>query len=212
MIGFKPDVPFAFDYPTFDQMSGLFVRASIYEVTTGSPVLVTTVPMSEVQDGFYVGNFSGLSGKSYLVISLVYTDGTFSTIDINRPPNADCYKSNDAPITFACFNYGVYDQNAGLFIASDIFNITSGTPVFEEQIGMDHVLGGVYFCSFTGAVDQSYVNMKFIYLDSGFTTVDPTFAPGQDIFVLYGAEIAFISESAKLKGQSSRAILKERIQ
>lgn len=175
----QPGIRFGFNYPTYDQNNSLFVKANIYDVTTGTPVLLRTVNMLNISNGCYSGTTIALSGKTVLIIALVYTDGTYTTIDTTRSPWADVFKSSDALDTFLGFNYGVFDQSSQ-DIAGNIYNVTSGTPVFVVQIPMILVLGGVYFGSFTGVEVNNYEVIKLIYTDITYTVPDEDYAPGVD--------------------------------
>jgi hypothetical protein len=64
------------------QDSGLPVGMSVYDVTGSSPVLVQGPnAMSNTVNGTYVGKFTPVLNKSYLIFKAVYTDGSFTTLD-----------------------------------------------------------------------------------------------------------------------------------
>lgn len=206
MIRFESSIPIAFNYVDINQNNDLFVAASIYNVSTGTPVFVSKVPMDLLQNGYYCGDYEALFSENYLVISLVYTDGTYDTIDTNYAPSAECFKETNAIQTFGFFNYGVYSQDETLFVAGNIYDCSSGMGVFVSQEPMDHVLAGVYFGSFTGTLNRVYQVAKFVYQADTFITVDSNYAAGSDTFQLFtpltGEEIVLF-ESAQLVGQST---------
>jgi hypothetical protein len=175
----QPGIRFGFNYATYDQNDSLFVKATIYDITTGTPVLLRTTNMLDVSNGCYSGSTIALSGKTVLIIALVYTDGTYSTIDTTRAPWCDIYKSSDALDTFLAFNYAMFDQSSQ-FIAANIYNITSGTPVFVVQVPMTLIIGGVYFGYFNGIEVQNYEAIKIIYTDGTYVTPDTDYAPATD--------------------------------
>lgn len=82
-------IPFGINYTSYDQLSSLFVRASIYDITSGSPSFVANVNLTHASAGSYNGIYTGTAGKVYAVVSAVYTDGTYSTLDPNRSPATD---------------------------------------------------------------------------------------------------------------------------
>lgn len=215
MIIFKPTVPFSIDYAAYGLESGLFVQASVYDVSSGTPVFDSVVVLTEIQEGLYVGTFTGVATKSYITISLVYTDGTYATIDTSKAPSAECYKSNDAPVAFIAINYGVYTQESDLFIAANLYNCTTGTAVFVSKTAMVHILGGVYFVALTGTADSCYEVLKLIYTDGTYVTVDTNWNAGSDSLQLFaggsGGSSAVLILSANLRGQSLKAVLKETI-
>lgn len=89
--------PYGFNYVAADKQSGLNVAASIYDITTGSPVFVVKVPMVEVLLGSYAGVFTPLNGKVYDIISLVYTDPGFTTPDPDRAPGTETVQTYNFP-------------------------------------------------------------------------------------------------------------------
>lgn len=202
--------PFSFDYSAYDQASGLFVAAKIYNVTTGTPVFDSQVVMSELLDGVYEGQFTGLYGQSYLVISAVYLDGTYTTLDTSRAPAAECYQDIELDSKFLLFNYGSYDQDETLYIAGNVFEDGS----FLSQEAMDHVFAGVYFAAFTGSLDKTYSVVKTVYTDAGFTTPDPNRAPSGETFQSYlFSSITVVKNvlaGAVLVGQELEAVLEAR--
>lgn len=171
----------AFDYAAFDQATGLFVAGNVYDVSTGTPSFVQRVAASLLGLGVYAGKFVPDAGKTYLVISPAYTDGTFATIDTTRSAVADEYFAVQDSETFStslfAFDYTDPYQATGLFVQAKIWDITSGTPTVVASVTMSHVLAGCYFGSFVGADGHTYVAEKVVYTDSGFTTPDATRAP-----------------------------------
>lgn len=71
--------PLKYTDPTFQTL--LFVRANIYDTSGGSPSLAGTVNLALIDNGTYYGKFTFTAGKTYLVQKLVYTDGTYTTVD-----------------------------------------------------------------------------------------------------------------------------------
>lgn len=177
----KAGVPFNFNYPVYDQNPSLNVLASVYDVTSGTPVFVIDV-MMVFASAAYSGNFTPVAGKTYLVIVLVYTDNTFDTIDTTREPWTDCYQEATANGSLIAFNYGAFDLSSSLYVKAKIFNTLSGVPVLAGSTPMAHVLGGVYFGSFASAVGNPYLVTKTVYVDSGYTNPDLNRAPGADSF------------------------------
>lgn len=202
---------FNFSYPAFNMASNLFVQASIYDVTTGTPSLVSTVAMTDTAFGVYSGDFSGQSGKVYLVIALVYTDGTYSTIDTTYAPWADSY-SLQAPVSLLAFNYGAFDQATGLYIQTNVYDVTSGINL-TSQVRLSLVLGGVYFGAYTGSVPKSYMTATAVYTDNTYMVIDTTRAPASNSFQTFnlggGTTVTNLITNASLMGQSLAAILKE---
>jgi hypothetical protein len=73
------ELPFEVSYAP-----GLFVGMQVIDYSTEEPVPVgSVIPMlaDEVGSSLYVGLFTPLLGKTYVVKKNVYTDGTYTTID-----------------------------------------------------------------------------------------------------------------------------------
>lgn len=193
--------PANFNYVAFDGTTGLFVAGLIYEVTTGSPVLVgPPVAMTDMGDGVYVGQFTPDSGESYLIISAIYDDAGFTTPSAERPPAADNFDAFTMSNSLLNFNYGTYDQNPFLTINATVFNITD---IVSNSFTMTHVALGVYMGQFIGANMKQYLVEKI--------PTNPDYTAGADSFqtfpIFASALVQF--ESANLIGQSLTAILKE---
>lgn len=165
----------SFIYPTFDEATGLYVAASIYDVSSGTPVFITKTGMADtLGDGIYVGQFTPAAGVSYLVVMLVYTDAGFTTVDSNRSPGAENYDAFSVNTALLNFNYGAYDQASNLTITANVLNLTD---VSQATASMVHVLGGIYFGHYQGVVGKSYAVLK--------VPTDLTRPPGSDNFQAY---------------------------
>lgn len=85
--------PYGFNYVAADQQSGLFISATIYDITTGTPVFVSKINLVEALQGSYVGVFTPVTAKAYAIITLVYTDVGRTIIDPNRAPGCETVQS-----------------------------------------------------------------------------------------------------------------------
>lgn len=176
----SPAIPFSFSYPDFNGTSGLFVRATIYDVTSGVALSPVTANMTEiVATGCYVGTFTPVAGKDYQIIALVYTDGTYGVIDTTFAPvalNIECAPTDTSELNF---NYACFDQDAARTLTAAIYDTTTGSPVFVVNTSMAHVLGGVYYGSYQGAVGHTYEVRK---------TTDDARAQGVDTFACFSLQ------------------------
>lgn len=201
--------PFAFVYPAFDQLVDLDVAGLVYDVSSGSAVLLDTVPMVATELGVYVGVYTGTASKTYLVIAAVYTDDTYVTPDTDYAPWAECYSVGNPGSTFLAFNYGAFDMDETLNLGGSVYDVTTGTPDFVDQVVMPHVALGVYFGSLAGELDKTYSLVTAVYTDSGLTIPDTGRAPGSDVFQCYTLGlITNVIRAATLRGQSLSAVLK----
>lgn len=204
----QPGTAFCFNYTAFDQDETLFVATRVYDITSGSAVFVTQVAMTEIQNGLYSGNFIGLDDKTYITISLVFTDGTYSSVNSNRPPAARCFQAVQEALVEWAFNYVNIDQEINLNIAATVFDLSSGSSVFVEQIALQYIVAGVYFGVFEGEVGKTYEINSLVYTDDTLSTVDTDYAPGTDSFSSFLMRVVqnnFVA--ATLTGQNVEAVL-----
>lgn len=203
----EASVPFCFNYVDYAQSTNLFVRAAVYDVTSGSAVFVENVVMPTVAIGMYSGNFTGTPGKTYLIISVIYTDDTYATPDPNRAPAARCFQVVGNEVLYLAFAWAAFNQLSSLDVAANIYDMSSGSPVFVLQSAMAHVANGVYFGSYTGSLNHTYQALSVVYTDDTFVTPDTFYAPGGDAFQCISSIVNEIT-SATLVGQSLNAVLK----
>lgn len=191
----------SYNYPTYDQAVGLHVGATLYDVTTGSAVFVSgPTALADLGNGVYENSFIPTSNRSYLVILLVYLDSGLTMVDTTRAPGAQNYDAFTSDSHKLNFNYGAYDLDSSLTLSAVIFNITDVT---SATVSMAHVLGGVYFGTYSGIVGKSYCVVK--------SPSDTSRPPGADDFQAYtfsggGGTTINIFEAAVI-GQSLNATL-----
>ena len=101
---------------TFDSDS-LNVAMSVYDTTSGSPILVQgPLAMASVYASTYFGRFTGLSGRTYVLVKAVYTDNTFTTLSPDYAQGSESIAVVDigggSGSTNSCAVVGVvYDNN-----------------------------------------------------------------------------------------------------
>lgn len=204
---------FSFNYTAYDQNDSLYVQFSLYDVTSGTAVFIQTVTGIYSDFGSYMGTFTEASVKSILVIGAVYTDDTYGTVDTSRATSADVYQviPSSGRVTFLPFAYATYDLDDDLNLQGTVYDMSTGSPIFVENISMVDVTLGVYFGYYTGILGKSYQITSVVYTDDTFDTPDLTRAPGCDefdsieVFNVYNNN--FIE--ATLLGQTLDAILVE---
>jgi hypothetical protein len=84
--------PIAFEYSIYSGDAVRPVSMKIYDISTGTAVLVTTVTMTHVFNGTYWGAYTfpdASVGKNYLIQKSVYTDGTFTAADGSYSPGSE---------------------------------------------------------------------------------------------------------------------------
>lgn len=81
-----------FEYSAYDGSTGLFIAMKVYDLSSGTATLVTTVGMTEVINGTYWATYTftpAMIGKSYLIQKSVYTDGTYATLNALYSPGSE---------------------------------------------------------------------------------------------------------------------------
>lgn len=198
---------FSFNYTAYDQSPSLFVAFSIYDVSTGSANFLTKVVATYSATGAYMADYLGVSGKTYLVIGIVYTSNTYSTPDASRSPSAETFQVFGGVVTFLGVAYAAYDQSAILNVQGAVYDMTTGSPVLIQTIAMTEVAFGVYFGSFTGTIGETYQITQVVYTDNTFVTPNYLYAPGCDAFDCITGSAISVLGSANLVGQQLAAIL-----
>lgn len=210
---------FCFNYTAFDQDETLSVQASIYDVSSGSPVFLTTVNLVGIAHGAYTGNYTGALNKTYLVAIAVFTDNTYATVNTERPPVAYCFQTLISNILVWAVNYAAYDLSTGLSVRASVYDVATGSPVFVQNVILTHVTFGIYFGVFTGTLGQNYNIETLVYVDGTFTTLNLDYSPGVDNFSplvftpfvnvnnFIAATLVGLSTEANLKGQNLNAVL-----
>lgn len=195
-------LPVGIRYIAYDQASSLFIAAKIYDVTTGTPSLVQTMPMPYVSGGLYAASFTPLAGHNYLVISLAFTSGAYVTPDGTRAPSAI---NVDAPVTDTSiinFNYAFYDQDNADTVQATIYDVNDDTSSSQAML---YVAYGVFYGRYVGTVGKTY-NVSTVPSDT------TNYSPGGDsfqCFFLGGATVTNRFVSATLFGQDSPRFLSE---
>jgi hypothetical protein len=75
--------------------TGLFVRATVFSMSTGSPVVIATVNMVETPStpGSYGAVYTFAAVGPYMVTKRVYTDGTYSTLSTFFAPGSEAFNA-----------------------------------------------------------------------------------------------------------------------
>lgn len=72
-----------------------------------------------------------------------------------------------------------YDSPS-LDVALQVFDVTSGSPVFVTKIAMLNVIGNTYFASFTPLSGKQYVINKAVYTDDTYDTLSLDYSQGSE--------------------------------
>ncbi len=81
-------LPIPLEVSAFDMRADLFAGLKVFDATSGSPVLVATIPMSHLINGTYFANFTPREGKAYITNAAFYTSAALTTPDANYSPSS----------------------------------------------------------------------------------------------------------------------------
>lgn len=200
--------PFCFNYTAFDENASLFVRAQLYDVSSGTAVFLQNVVLTHIGLGCYSGNYTPGTDVSVLVIGVVYTDGTYTTVDSDRGVTANLFQVVQRNQIYSPFCFGAFDQNTGLSVAGSIYDLTTGAAVLQSLVGMTHVALGVYLGSFVSVGGHTYQVVEAVYTDGTYATPNTDYSPGSDTFYsLVNSDFSVTLEQATLDGTERDAIL-----
>lgn len=202
--------PFTFNYVSIDRADDLPVAFEVWDVTTGTAVFVDAIAGASIGNGSYIGSFESSAEKTFLIIGAVFTDGSFTTPDLNYSPDAESYQVAGFFLSTLAFTYGTYDQAEGLAIRAAVYDFSTGSPVFVQNIVLTLVSLGVYLGIFNGSVQHTYAIESVVYTSGSFLTVDLNRLPSCDNFTAFqypDVIVENVLDEAILVGQSTEAIL-----
>lgn len=118
-----------------------FVAMKVFDGVT----LVATIPMTNTYGSTYVGSFTPLENKSYLIHKAVYTDGTYTAFNNNYAHGSETI---DTGLSWAIWNIASSIYNApgtmgALLGSSGSPASTIGVKVLTGQIIQPNILRGV---------------------------------------------------------------------
>jgi hypothetical protein len=97
MIGEAGLIPF--QYNEANGTTGLYLKATVKDITDRNSIVdLSDVPMTDLLNGVYAGDFTGVAGKNYSISMKVYLDSGYTTLDPN-------YATGDKDIQ--CVSVGV---------------------------------------------------------------------------------------------------------
>lgn len=189
MILIQPSKNFGFVYEAFDQSASLSVQFSIYDASSGTPVLIQTLGATYEGSGNYTGTYLAQPDIQYMVTGLVYTDGTFTTIDTTRSQFSEVYQTfNGSSVLSSGFTYASVGYESNLSIQAQVYNTTTGTSVLQASVDLVYVNYGVYYGAFAGALFDNFQIISIVFTDNTYTTPNFNYAPATSSFSCIGVE------------------------
>lgn len=155
---------------TFDSDT-LNAGMSVYDFTGSVPVLVSGPTAMDLFYGTtYVGSFTPLPNREYLIFKAVYTDNTFATLDSNY------FESSEAIGFTAEVPFAVSFDSPGLPVALSIYD--DSPALIYGPIAMTNVVGNTYVGKYTPDPTKSYLVITAVYTDNTFTILDDNYSQG----------------------------------
>lgn len=149
--------------------TGLFARADLYDNTTGTPVLLTTIPMTEFLTGTYQASFIPVAGKDYAVVKRVFTDGTYATVDTNYSGTSESFQCID----FAMAGAGVVATPvSGSVVITNTLSSNPGELILGVEIVQTRQI--VFNVKLRDANDDPYDLTPVTAISICFTNADGT--------------------------------------
>lgn len=96
-----------------------------------------------------------------------------------------------AAVAFS-FNYVAFDHDDDLFVAANVYDVSTGAAVFVEQVLMPSVALGLYTANYTGGGGKTYLIIAAVYTDEECTVPDTTRAPGAGVYQMLGETVTFL--------------------
>lgn len=194
---------FGLNYAAYDLAEDLDIRFKVYDISSGTAVLLETLTADFVALGTYETSYVPVSGKIYLFIGLAYTGSTPTPY---RAPVVYTYREVGSLMLATA--YATYDQNDALYIQTSIYDASTSTPAFIQNTAMALVGFGVYLAMYIGADGKSYQLLSAVYTDNTYDTVDTNRAPLADGMDVVGdVEVVIELQNAVLEGQELDATL-----
>jgi hypothetical protein len=75
-------------------------------------------------------------------------------------------------------DYSAYDLAEDLYVRSKIYDITTGTAVFDSNLDLNHVVNGSYANVFAADPSKTYFINTMVYSDNTFASVNTEYTPG----------------------------------
>jgi hypothetical protein len=79
-------------------------------------------------------------------------------------------------------SYTAYDQSNSLFVAFDLYDISSGTAVFIERLLATYTIGGTYLSSYTPAANKTYLVIGAVYTNNAYIALNPIYGPNAQCY------------------------------
>lgn len=141
------------EYTAFDRSEDLSIAAKVYNVTSGSAVIDSTVALSHVVNGSYFANFQSDDAKDYIINIQPYTDSNYTASNTNYTPASLAIKARNVLFKYntalSNFTFPLYDS--------------SGSLVTGQTVTATRSLDGAAFAACANSVSE---------LASGLYTID----------------------------------------
>ncbi len=200
---YNADQRFSLSYAAYDLADDLDIKFKVYDISSGTAVLLETVDAAFVALGTYEASYIPVSGKIYLFVGIAYTGLSPTPY---RAPVVYTYREVGSLILATA--YATYDQNNALFIQTSIYDASASTPTFIQNTPMVLVDFGVYLAMYIGTDRKSYALISAVYTDDTYDTVDTNRAPLSDNMDIVGDVTVVIElQNAVLEGQELNATL-----
>ncbi len=181
----------AVEFSAYDGATALYVLATIFVVNDQSMSQVAQGRMDDIGDGTYAYSFDALPNLSYLALTSVFTDLSFTVLNPTYPasgsiriPYTILPKTTGLTIVKAVA-YTPHDGASGLNVGVKIYTVHDaggfGVLIDDGIMSEDSGAGqSLYDYRFQADPDRSYIVRMNVYTDGSLTTIDSNYAPASE--------------------------------
>ena len=170
-------------YTSWDALTSLYVQAKIYDMSSGTASLVGTYDLTSLKNGTYIYSFAATAGKKYLANIAVFTDGTYTTLDLPNHVPVDyefSVNSNQTVLTFTAF-----DASSGLYPQATVYDMSTGSPVLVGTFNLSYLVNGTYYTTaFQADPTKEYAVNISVYTSNTYGTLNSSYTPEDAIIEL----------------------------
>lgn len=124
--------PLPFEYTSYDGISSLNIGMTVIELTGGPPTVLNPgapIPMVHAFNGTYIGYFTPMPGKSYVIHKMVYTDNTFAFLNQNYSPGSEGITTHVDSIVAQIWSFDISSIALASSAAFKLFSLPTAVQI-----------------------------------------------------------------------------------
>jgi hypothetical protein len=192
----KVDAGISLPFEVTYDLTTLFVAMQVFDCTSGTPVFVSTIPMTHTVNGTYVGFFTPAADKTYMINKGSYEDGTYTTLDPNRNTGSETFStksSDETAIAAAVWNTDLSIFSSPSTLAGYLlFTIPGAAGIAAavwNALRVSYQLAGSFGQALQGILSVQRAN-NLDYLDAPISSISSAFTnPGDEVIGIVEEEL-----------------------